>query len=198
MARVIYRLQDCRGRWTAVLLFSYSLGRRLRLCEDVRNCWAPNVLINGSCGRNKELEFSAIHCALEITLAILRELLINLFHAFHVVAAGDYVVDHCERIIFSNNALGSSLNRFGGDPRFVNVFCWKVLQRRNVFSDVITVRVSLSAELHWAVAVEELLEEGRAAQPKPHSGIHTPVGIEEKFFEHFHAFLPAYPQVATS
>lgn len=43
--------------------------------------------------------------------------------------------------------------------------------------DVIAVRVGLSAESHRAVAVKELLEEGTARQPHPHSRVHRPVGV---------------------
>jgi hypothetical protein len=60
----------------------------------------------------------------------------------------------------------------------VYVLGGKVFQYRNIFPDVIPVGIGLSAEFHWTIAMKKLLEEGRTAQPKPHAGIHTPIGVK--------------------
>lgn len=130
-----------------------------------------------------------------LTLAVLGELLIDLLHSLHVVTTRHNVVDHRQRVILPDDALSGLLDRFRRHPRLVDVFGREVLERRDVLADVIAIGVGLTSKLHRAVAVEELLEERRAAEPQPHPGVDAPIGIEQQLLEHLHALLPADPQV---
>jgi len=49
---------------------------------------------------------------------------------------------------------------------------------------VFTVGISLTAESNWAIAMKKLLKEGAAAEPHPHSGIDTPISIQEELFKY--------------
>ena len=50
--------------------------------------------------------------------------------------------------------------------------------------DEVSAGVGLPAELDWAVAVEELLEEGGAAQPQPGTGVHAPISVQGQLVKH--------------
>lgn len=62
----------------------------------------------------------------------MRELLVNLLHAFDVEPAALGVVDHGFGVIHTHDAVGRLLDRFRSVPRLVNVAVGKVFQLGDV------------------------------------------------------------------
>lgn len=50
--------------------------------------------------------------------------------------------------------------------------------------NVVSTGVCAAAKAHWAVAVEELLEESTAGQPHPAARIHAEIRIQEQLIKH--------------
>ena len=65
--------------------------------------------------------------------SVLSESLVDLFHAFDVQSRHFQVVDHGQRVIFADDALGRPLHRFRRIPRLVDVLHREILQHRLVF-----------------------------------------------------------------
>ena len=63
------------------------------------------------------------------------ELLVDLFHALDVEAAGFCVVHHGLRVVDSNNTLGCLLYRLRSVPGIIDVLGWKPSQNGEVASE---------------------------------------------------------------
>ena len=97
--------------------------------------------------------------------AVLGEPSVDLFHPLNVESGHLGVIHHGQRVIFAHDALGGALDRFRGHPRLVDVLDREILENGLILFDKVAVGVHLAAEFDWAVAVEELVEKGRAREP---------------------------------
>lgn len=107
------------------------------------------------------------------------------------------MVNDRQGIIHSDHAFGLLLNVDRSLPWLVDILGRVFGQDRYVFSNVLSIGISLFAECDRTVNSKILKEEGRSAQPHPVCSIQAPVSIQEQVFEHFLAFLPRLVQVSS-
>lgn len=64
--------------------------------------------------------------------SVLGQLLVHLFHPLHIDPRGNRMIDHGYSIIFANNTLCRSLNRFRSVPRLVNVLGGEIFENGQI------------------------------------------------------------------
>ena len=99
--------------------------------------------------------------------AKVRQLAEDLLHPLHVELRNVFMVAHGSGVVLANDALSRLLYSFRGGPGLVYVAGGEIFQDREISSDKVSISISLSTELDWAVAVEKLLEKRGAGEPHP-------------------------------
>lgn len=118
-------------------------------------------------------------------------------HFLAIVFGSQDMVDHGERIVLTNDTVGALLNRKWRHPRFMNELIRNIPENRDVFANIITIRIKFASKGDRIIDMVHGFEEGREGHPQPGTSVERPISVEEKFIEYFHSFLPRDPEGAT-
>lgn len=100
------------------------------------------------------------------------------------------MIDDWKRIVDANQTFCIFLDLKGGFPGLVYEFRWEGAQLRQVFSDVVAIRVCLLAETNWTVDSKILIKEAGSTKPHPVGCVETPISIKQQMLKHL---FPSFP-----